>query len=64
MKYWEIIADNLNKAATEERLSLWSGAGNQPPKARISGGKSLSCQCVGSRRDDRSTSLSQPAQLL
>ena len=28
MKYWEIIADNLSKAATEERLSLWSGVGS------------------------------------
>jgi hypothetical protein len=27
MKNWETIADNLSKAATEERLSLWSGAG-------------------------------------
>jgi hypothetical protein len=27
-RYWEIIADNLSKAATEERLSLWSGAGS------------------------------------
>jgi hypothetical protein len=28
MKNWETIADNLSKAATEERLSLWSGAGS------------------------------------